>query len=658
YTRSQDYVFTTLDHFILTLNIQGEGTVEVDGEELSSGSQWMDEGLATLKAIPNSGWEFEEWTGDTQDIADIFSEETTIDMKDDYSITAIFQLSEYDLTIDSTDGGSVTDPGEGTFTYTYGGWVNLQAQADTNYVFVEWTGDTENIEDVNAANTHIIVEGDYNITAVFELQYDFYELTVNTEGDGNVTVSPEPDATMGKYQEGTWVYLDSSPDPSWELSHWSGDLPEGHEEYDQIGIYMDSDKTVTAHFVYVEMFELTVNIEGSGSVDIFPDQAEYEDGTLVDIHALPSDGWEFSHWTGDIPDEYEYSSYISVSMDRDRTLTAHFVEEIPDDVDRYHLDTVVEGSGYVDVDPWKSEYIDGDRVELTAVPEFGWEFVEWTGDASGTSSEITITMDGNKTIVAVFQQTAAEIEVTGFVVDPTEGDEPLTVSISANIENVGTETGTIQLTMGTDPVGQWTLEPGDTISVDETHTFEELGLYYFHLGNQSIAVRVGDVVVYSLNVVVEGEGSVRPTQELYEEGETVTLTAVPVDGWEFVEWTGDYLAADIQITFNMDQDKTITAVFREVDDPDDPDDPDDTDDTDDQEEDPNFMDALSNYWWMLVVVALAGVILLVFVMKRGKTPTPMEEPPVEENEEMIDDEPPEEFDELDDMEEPPSEEEF
>jgi hypothetical protein len=43
---------------------------------------------------------------------------------------------EYELTIASTVGGSVTTPGEGTFTYDAVTVVNLLAEAEEGYRFV------------------------------------------------------------------------------------------------------------------------------------------------------------------------------------------------------------------------------------------------------------------------------------------------------------------------------------------------------------------------------------------------------------------------------------------------------------------------------------------------------------------------------------------
>jgi uncharacterized repeat protein (TIGR02543 family) len=76
--------------------------------------------------------------------------------------------TQYDLTISSTAGGSVTTPDEGTFTYDAGTVVGLEATPDAGYQFVNWTGDVGTVANVNAATTTITMNGNYAITANFE----------------------------------------------------------------------------------------------------------------------------------------------------------------------------------------------------------------------------------------------------------------------------------------------------------------------------------------------------------------------------------------------------------------------------------------------------------------------------------------------------------
>ncbi len=71
------------------------------------------------------------------------------------------------ISITSSAGGSVTNPGEGTFTYAEGAAVNLLAEPAEGYEFVNWTGDVSTITNVNAASTTIIASASYSIQANF-----------------------------------------------------------------------------------------------------------------------------------------------------------------------------------------------------------------------------------------------------------------------------------------------------------------------------------------------------------------------------------------------------------------------------------------------------------------------------------------------------------
>jgi len=79
------------------------------------------------------------------------------------------------LSIFSTGGGSVTEPGEGDFPFVVGMIVDLVATADDGHQFLSWSGDVETIADLNAASTTITIQGDHSITATFvQEQPDFH----------------------------------------------------------------------------------------------------------------------------------------------------------------------------------------------------------------------------------------------------------------------------------------------------------------------------------------------------------------------------------------------------------------------------------------------------------------------------------------------------
>jgi hypothetical protein len=164
------------------------GSVITPGE----GTSTHDEGaVVNLVATPDPGYRFVNWTGNVSTIGDVDNATTTIVMNDTYSIIGNFVKEQYDLTVTSTAGGSLTMPGEGTFMYDAGTVVNLVAEAEEGYKFVTWTGDVSTIEDPNAAQTTITTQGSYSITANFESKY-----TPMVAGGALHTVALKADGTV------------------------------------------------------------------------------------------------------------------------------------------------------------------------------------------------------------------------------------------------------------------------------------------------------------------------------------------------------------------------------------------------------------------------------------------------------------------------------
>jgi hypothetical protein len=113
----------------------------------------------------------------------------------------------YTLIITSTAGGSVTNPGEGTFTYNEGTMVGLVAEVEESYYFVKWTGDVGTIGDVNAVETTIAMNGHYSITANFvpdgfEAIWDWYDLdAIRDNLSCNYTLMNDLSSTTLGYEE-------------------------------------------------------------------------------------------------------------------------------------------------------------------------------------------------------------------------------------------------------------------------------------------------------------------------------------------------------------------------------------------------------------------------------------------------------------------------
>ena len=170
-----------------------------------------------LVAAPNAGYQFNGWTGNVTDIADVNAATTNITLHGDYLVTANF-VPIHKLTISSTAGGSVIEPGEGHFDYVANTTIVLVAEANQQYRFVNWSGDVGTIADVNAVATTITMRGDYEITANFELEYN---LTITSTYGGSVT---EPGEGIFTYSGGTVVDLVAENDDFYEFVSWTGDV--------------------------------------------------------------------------------------------------------------------------------------------------------------------------------------------------------------------------------------------------------------------------------------------------------------------------------------------------------------------------------------------------------------------------------------------------
>ncbi|WP_373493499.1 HYR domain-containing protein, partial [Aquiflexum sp.] len=70
---------------------------------------------------------------------------------------------------------------------------------------------------------------------------------------------------------------------------------------------------------------------------------------------------------------------------------------------------------------------------------------------------------------------------------------------------------------------------------------------------------------FALTTSVAGEGIILrdPNLNLYNEGSTVSLIAIPAEGFSFTQWSGDFSGTDNPLSFTMDSDKNLVAEFTE-----------------------------------------------------------------------------------------------
>jgi len=177
-------------------------------------------------------------------------------------------ITEYALIINSTEGGSVTEPGEGTYTYDENEVVNLVATPDAGYHFVNWTGDVGTIADVNAAATTITtMDGDYSITANF-MAVAVYDLTISSTTGGSVTT---PGVGTFTYSSGTGVNLVATPDAGYRFINWTGDVSTvANVNAASTTVTMNGHYIITANFQYFPLvaagYAHTVGLKSDGTV--------------------------------------------------------------------------------------------------------------------------------------------------------------------------------------------------------------------------------------------------------------------------------------------------------------------------------------------------------------------------------------------------------
>lgn len=109
-------------------------------------------------------------------------------------------------------------------------------------------------------------------------------VTVDVVGDGTVSTSPQ----LPVYVVGSSIVLEATPFEGWVFDHWEGDF-EGTDSI--VAVIVVDDISINAVFVPAETYWFTVSVEvvGSGTVNILPDQDVFDENTDIVIDATPSD---------------------------------------------------------------------------------------------------------------------------------------------------------------------------------------------------------------------------------------------------------------------------------------------------------------------------------------------------------------------------------
>jgi uncharacterized repeat protein (TIGR02543 family) len=202
---------------------------------------------------------------------------------------------------------------------------------------------------------------------------------------GNVTLNP----AGGTYDAGTTAIATATPDAGYKFTGWSGDLSGATNP---VSVLMDKNINVTANFALIT-YTLSATAS-NGDIAMNPAGGVYTPGTVVTLTVAPKTGYVFNGWSGDLTGS---ANPATITMDRNKSVTANFKAIT------YTLATSAT-NGTVSLSPVGGSYISGTQVTLTAKPNAGYVFVDWSGDFSGSENPVKITVDANKNITANFKR--------------------------------------------------------------------------------------------------------------------------------------------------------------------------------------------------------------------------------------------------------------
>lgn len=448
------------------------------------------------------------------------------------------QISTYSITATAnpTNGGTITGAG----SYASGSTCTLHATPNSGYSFVKWTKNGTQVS--TNPNYSFTVTGNASYVAHFQQNTTNYTITA--------TASPSNAGTItgaGSYASGSTCTLRATPNSGYTFANWL-------ENSTSVSTNATYSFTVTGNRNLVAVFDVaptnytitaTANPSNGGTVS---GGGTYASGSTCTLRATPNSGYTFVNWTKNGTQVSTNATY-SFTVTGSGSYVANF-EPIPEEY------TVT-----VNADPANGgtvsgggTYAEGSTCVITAMPNDGYVFENWTRNGTVVSTEPTysIVVNRNLTFVAHFAQNANQATITAMA-EPVEG---------GSVSGGGTyELGSNCSLNAVAAVGyefvNWTLN-GSQVSTDASFSFTITGnaVYVAHFS------KIVNHYSVSANVQPANAGSVIGAST-YEEGASCTLIAMANPTYTFVSWTenGAVVSTDEQYTFTVERDRNLVAVF-------------------------------------------------------------------------------------------------
>ena len=219
----------------------------------------------------------------------------------------------------------------------------------------------------------------------------------------------------------------------------------------------------------------------------------------------------------------------------------------------YTLTTSANPSEGGTVSPVVKVYNEGETATINATPATEYIFQSWSG-ATGSASSTSLVMSSDKSVTANFVKKKYALTTS------VEGEG----TVSEKVIKAGTATdynsGTIVELTAT-PSAEWLFVEwtGDLTGTDNPKQIT--------IDKAKTVTAVFVKKQYALTIEIEGEGTVMEkvikagVATDYNSGTVVELTALPKDGREFKEWSGDLSGVENPINITVDKAKTVKAIF-------------------------------------------------------------------------------------------------
>jgi uncharacterized repeat protein (TIGR02543 family) len=526
---SASYTFTATANRTLVATFTPTYTIAVSaapaaGGTVSGGGTYVSGSNVTVTATPNSGYTFTNWTQNGAIVSHSASYSFTASAN--RTLVANFTTNPVTTTTSASPSNGGTTTGDGT--YASGASVTVKATATSGYTFTNWT---EGGNIVSHLATYIFTLSS-NRTFVANFTTSPVTIAASASPSAGGTVSG-----AGTYASGSSVTLTATAKTGYRFTNWteSGSVVSTSASY---SFTATSNRTLVANFIQTYTIAVSASPTAGGTVS---GGGTYVSGSSVTVNATAHSGYVFTKWTQSGSTVSTSASYTFTATSN-RTLVATFTPTYTISVSAApSAGGTVSGGG---------TYVSGSSVTVTATPNGGYTFTNWTQSGAIVShlASYSFTASANRTLVANFTT------------------NPVTLTTSASPSNGGTTSGDGTYASGANVTAKGTPTTGYTFTywTDGGSIVSHLATYTFKLSSNRTLVAnfTTNPVTITASTSPTAGGTVSGGGT-YASGDNVTLIATAKTGYRFTNWTesGSVVSTSASYSFTATSNRTLVANF-------------------------------------------------------------------------------------------------